>query len=225
MGKLNGLDIGFIFDTNSCGKLVVIDIVNSRKVLVEFLGTGYRRFADYSHIKNGKVIDRLHRSVCGVGYLGDSSLSPSKNRHKGGSYSTWRGMISRCYGNSVSARRYYKGVVVCDEWHNWSNFHKWHIENYPDDGNLYDLDKDIIGNGKVYSPETCIYATRSDNAREGCKHRFVKYRLVDPSGNLHEGENLQDLSDRYSLTRSSISRVCSGLLKHHKGWKLAPSDK
>lgn len=70
-------------------------------------------------------------------------------------YRTWLNMLKRCYNlNSQCSRPTYIGTTVCDEWLKFSNFLKWFDDNYVEG---YQLDKDIFGTGKLYSPETCIF--------------------------------------------------------------------
>jgi len=48
----------------------------------------------------------------------------------------------------------YDGCTVCKEWHTFSNFKNWMIQN---DYKGKDLDKDLlIAGNRVYSPETCL---------------------------------------------------------------------
>lgn len=65
-------------------------------------------------------------------------------------YDLWYGMLERC--KKLHA---YRDCSVCEEWKTFSNFKKWHDENYIKG---YALDKDLFSNGeKVYSPNTCCY--------------------------------------------------------------------
>ena len=72
------------------------------------------------------------------------------------SYRRWSGMLERCY-NSKSLSRFptYTGCSVCEEWLTFSNFKRWHDDNYREG---YHMDKDILVQGnKVYGPETCCF--------------------------------------------------------------------
>ena len=75
-------------------------------------------------------------------------------------YRAWANMLTRVthedkqysyeYGESFG--KSYFGVKVADEWLTFSNFHKWYSEqNYEGKS----LDKDLLGNGVLYSVETC----------------------------------------------------------------------
>ena len=46
-------------------------------------------------------------------------------------------------------------VEVCEEWLNYQNFAAWYANNSFDKGSLYQLDKDLLGCSRTYSPATC----------------------------------------------------------------------
>lgn len=70
-------------------------------------------------------------------------------------YASWREMIVRCHNDKRSSRNpTYKGVSVCDDWMKFSEFRKWWIEKHVDG---WEIDKDILGSGKEYSPSCCVF--------------------------------------------------------------------
>jgi len=70
-------------------------------------------------------------------------------------YMKWRSMLRRCYCKTELARRpTYQGCVVCDEWIYFSNFKTW-METQDWEGKQ--LDKDLIGDGSIYSPTVCCF--------------------------------------------------------------------
>jgi hypothetical protein len=73
-------------------------------------------------------------------------------------YADWRSMIRRCFGNDPSGScSSYVGCEIFKEWQYLSNFIKW-VDSQPNrDWKNSQLDKDLLGNGKLYSPETCVY--------------------------------------------------------------------
>lgn len=76
-------------------------------------------------------------------------------------FSKWERMITRCYSAVYQLKRpTYVGCVVCDEWIKFSNFKDW-MENQDWAGK--ELDKDILGDGKLYSPENCAFVDALTN--------------------------------------------------------------
>lgn len=86
-------------------------------------------------------------------------------------YSVWSNMKSRCYNKKNN--RYVdwggRGVTVCPEWiKNFKSFYEWSMKNGWNE--KMRLDKDIICekkniNPSIYSPETCMYVTQTENSR------------------------------------------------------------
>lgn len=74
-------------------------------------------------------------------------------------YESWRSMLTRAYSQKFHAtNRTYSDVTVCKEWHSFSAFRVWWLENYRED---CQLDKDILVPGnREYSPDSCIYVPR-----------------------------------------------------------------
>lgn len=80
-------------------------------------------------------------------------------------YTVWCQMKARCY--NPGCERYYRyggrGVTICEEWlHDFGAFYDWAIKNGWKEG--LQIDKDIKGNGLLYSPDTCIFVTNKENA-------------------------------------------------------------
>lgn len=82
-------------------------------------------------------------------------------------YHSWFAMIDRCY-NPANNRfdNYGKiGCVVCEEWLNdYQKFLDWSLLNGWQ--KKLQIDKDIKGNGLLYSPETCMWVTGKKNANK-----------------------------------------------------------
>ncbi len=154
---------GALHSTNNSGILEVVEYFSSLKVRVRFLDTGFETTTGAGDIRKGKVKDKLIPSVFGVGFLGEGKYTSSETGKKTPAYQTWKNMIQRCYSEAYqSIHPTYKGCVVCAEWRNFQNFASWWHANYVTG---YDLDKDILGNGKLYSPHTCKFVSHSDNIK------------------------------------------------------------
>lgn len=146
--------------------MVVIYYKNSRDMIVEFQDEHKAKVkCQKETFEKGTVSNPFHPTVYGIGYLGDlpEINVPLRSYHP---YNTWRIMLRRCYQSEVSkSYKTYETCYVCDEWHCFSNFLKWHNDNYYEiDGVKIQLDKDILVKGnQIYSPETCIYAPMDIN--------------------------------------------------------------
>lgn len=99
--------------------------------------------------------------IAGVGINDAGYTVKSRGKITCPYYKVWYSMINRVYapshGNHHSC---YKGVAVCKEWHTFSSFKTW-MQSQDWEGNF--LDKDILGDGTLYSPDTCIFITRDVN--------------------------------------------------------------
>lgn len=121
----------------------------------------------YYNFKNGTARNPYAPSIYDIGYLGDAKSVDEYGNTKR-SYSVWRGMIDRCYNSNSKQYHCYggRGVTVCEEWHNYSNFEKWYDTNFYtlESGERVEIDKDIlVDDNKIYSPTTCIFAPKQIN--------------------------------------------------------------
>lgn len=65
-------------------------------------------------------------------------------------------MLRRVYSKNKPAPAY-ESCQVCESWFKFSNFRVWMCEQ---DWEGKELDKDILGDGKLYSPETCCFVPK-----------------------------------------------------------------
>lgn len=76
-------------------------------------------------------------------------------------YQTWASMITRCYSPAYLNRKpTYIGCNVCHEWLVFSVFREWMIKQ---DWEGKTLDKDILSDDKIYSPERCVFVSSEVN--------------------------------------------------------------
>ena len=120
---------------------------------------------NYQAIKEGEVANPMHKSIFNIGYTGINIIKPALKKDYSKIKAVWRAILKRCYSEE-SQEKYpsYKGVIVCEEWHNFQNFYRWYIENHKDYMNKWHIDKDILIKGnKIYSPETCCFVPHEVN--------------------------------------------------------------
>lgn len=71
-------------------------------------------------------------------------------------YRAWSGMLMRAYDPKYHAEHpTYSDVTVCREWHSFSSFRAWWLDNYSEG---FSLDKDLLVPGnREYGPDACVY--------------------------------------------------------------------
>lgn len=204
-----------IHESKNYGKFKVIEYIDAKNVIIEFLSTGYKTTVQVGKIKTGSVKDKLMPTVHGVGYMGDGDYKASINGKNTKPYKVWIGMLERCYDTKCHKRcPTYAGCTVASEWHNFQNFTAWFDENYIDG---CELDKDIkVKGNKVYSPDTCVFVSQADNVIEASAKY---YKFISPAGKVVDIYNLSGFCRDSGLGRANMSSVNSGKIKSHKGWK------
>lgn len=76
-------------------------------------------------------------------------------------YRTWKNMLKRCYCESYKKNKpSYQNCSVSEEWLRASVFKEW-MEQQDYKGKC--LDKDLLGDSKVYSKETCMFVSEQVN--------------------------------------------------------------
>lgn len=151
------MKVGDVFTSNNCGEFSILSIKNANNVIIEFSDTGFICNTAKCCIITGRIKDPFCRSIRGVGYLGQGIHAAYVNGKISRSYSVWKGMMDRCYGEKTISYSQYgaRGVVVCDEWHNFQNFAGWYTENHVVG---FHMDKDLRFRGnKIYGPLTCEF--------------------------------------------------------------------
>lgn len=87
-------------------------------------------------------------------------------------YSTWSNMIERCFNSNDNGYKLYggRGIKVCDEWRDFSNFYDWSMANgYQDDLTIDRID--VNGN---YEPSNCRWATMLQQANNKRNNRVFE---------------------------------------------------
>lgn len=168
MAKKPTIVEGGIFQTRSSGDLKILKRFNKTKILIEFIETGFKKFARSSDISRGSVKDLMKPSVCGIGFLGSEISTINEGGSRTKEYATWKDMLTRVYSpKSLKKFPSYLECSVCERWHNFTSFSEdiKSLEGYSvwKDHTMH-LDKDLkIRGNKVYSPEACMFVETSEN--------------------------------------------------------------
>ena len=165
--------VGDIFDTNNCGKLVVLEYKNASNLKVKFIDTAYETTTRANNLRKGEVKDRSLPSVYGVGIIGNEQVKIDGKQTR--DYQLWKNMLRRCYDEKCS-NKYptYEDCEVSDNFKYLPYFKEWCSKQTGFDQEGWQLDKDIlIKRNKIYSENTCCFVpsevnnlfTKSDSLR------------------------------------------------------------
>ncbi|MDD6837423.1 MAG: hypothetical protein PUF04_09805 [bacterium] len=186
---------------------------------VRFLDTGHEDEFRKDALLKGEVRDKYAVSLCGVGIIGNIKTRGKYKRY----YTLWRNMISRCYDGRNPA--YYGKVEVCDRWKTFEFFYQdlplldnWDRDRY-EAGELV-LDKDLKqrhSKHKIYSPETCVWASKIANSstQDAQQRTFV---ATAPDGTQYISDNISSFARMIGVDRRQISAVLHGRFKTSLGW-------
>lgn len=133
-----------------------------------------------------------NKRVCGVGINdADYYVQPTNGSQVCPFYKRWHSMLVRCYSDKYHSPTY-SNCKVCDEWLTFSNFKSWMETKY---WQGKQLDKDILGDGQWYSPETCCFIESWLNSL------FTDHQAA--SGLYPMGVSLHKVTGKFSATISS----------------------
>jgi hypothetical protein len=77
-------------------------------------------------------------------------------------FQKWHLMLMRCYCEKYKAKRpSYAGCEVAKEWWSFMAFRSWMCKQ---DWQGKQLDKDLLGDGKLYSPANCVFISQALNS-------------------------------------------------------------
>ena len=226
--KVKNNIIGNRFKSNMCNEFTVLEIIQNKKCvryLIEFdeiNGVKYRAATEKKHILSGGIKNPYYPLKLGIASIG--SINTKEHVKE---FNKWRAMIDRCYDTNNNHYNTYggKGIKVCDRWLCFEFFYEdiKHLKGYDEEklknGELY-LDKDIIGNRKIYSPENCILTSNEENLKEmtrRTKQRWFKATRI--SDGYEEICNNQSEFAR-KINDTNVSSCLRGVQKTCRGWKF-----
>lgn len=153
----------------------------------------------------------------GVGTRSSNSVDKKINQK-------WQDMLKRCYSASFLERNpTYQKAQVCEEWLIQDNFSKW-LESHAHFQEL-ELDKDILGDGTMYSPKHCLLVPHYINSSllfkttttSGMPLGVSKYKFTPK-----KKEYIERYRARISLTGKEIHLgAFTSKVDAHKAWQSA----
>ena len=204
------IQVGDIFDTNNCGKLVVLEYKGHLDVIVKFIDTGYETTARANNLRKGNVKDRSLPSVYGVGIIGNGIAKVCGVETK--DYKLWKSMLGRCYDEKYS-NKYptYKDCTASDNFKYLPYFEEWCSKQTGFDQECWQLDKDILIKGnKIYSENTCCFVPSEVN------RLFIKRDAA--RGDLPIGVNY------YKRDRKYVAKMSRFKEDIHLGYFYTPDE-
>lgn len=210
-----------VMHSNSYGDYVLIG-----KDKIQFLTTGYIKNYRMDKIKNGKVKDPYYPIIRNICCIGDVKLNNENKPY----YIIWKGIVDRCYNEKNDNYKYYgaKGVRLSNTWKCFEYFYNdiKELKNFDLKEkffNKYQLDKDIKGNGLLYSKNTCVWAFINDNLKKS-KEKY-KYK-VSNGERIEEFINHSDFMLLEGIkSQGNFSSMLRGERKSCKGWFLISKEK
>lgn len=152
-------------------RLTVVDVAGrstDRQVLWNCVcECGEKKIVAGGHLRSG------HTKSCGCLNLENVAVrSVTHGMSNTSTMSVWKNMMNRCFNKNVPAYRDYgaRGITVCERWKDFNLF-LMDMGIRPDDRFLERIDND-----QGYCPENCKWATRSEQARN---HRRNKWMTID----------------------------------------------
>lgn len=159
--------IGLKFVTNGGEEVEIIEYENCKNCTIRFSDGSVKSNVPFIYLVTGAIRNKNKITTTGKGYFGIGKYVGYINGKETKAYSTWRGMLKRCFDEKHQSKHVsYIGVTLCEEWYNFQNFAKWHEENYnPEIMQGWQLDKDALcPDCKIYSPETCCFLPAKINS-------------------------------------------------------------
>lgn len=100
------------------------------------------------------------KGICGLGYKSrDTSVYVAGTKVIDPAYKHWCNMIHRCYGTNNN--KTYANCGVRSDWFEYEEFRYWFYGRTYKTG--FEVDKDILGDGNLYSPDTCCLVDKKLN--------------------------------------------------------------
>ena len=100
------------------------------------------------------MINDYRKKVFGVGITDIYTGGIKRDK----SYSLWKDILRRCYSeNSVLSLKSYENCEISEDWKTYSNFKRDVEEMVGFDVKGYQIDKDLLGDGSLYSKNTVCF--------------------------------------------------------------------
>lgn len=129
-------------------------------------------------------------------------------------FGLWSGMKGRCYTPTNQDYHYYggKGIIVCEEWHDYQAFKAWALANgYVPRENLQIDRKNSNDN---YCPDNCRWVTPKENQRNRDIVKLTEEDVREIRHLLSQGLTDEEIAQQFIVTHHAIGDIRRG-----KTWK------
>lgn len=110
---------------------------------------------------------------------GNGELKKTHGMTETKAYSSWSGMLGRCRNPNLKEYKSYggRGVTVCDRWdpRKGGSFENFYADMGEPPTPNHSIDKDKLGDGLFYSPETCCWLDPKEQNRNKRNSRFISF--------------------------------------------------
>ena len=115
-------------------------------------------------LKNG------HTRSCGCNKSTRNGLSRTRI------YRIWKGILARCnnYENDNYFWYGFKGISICEQWHDFQKFYNWCLLNGYED----DLTIDRINSNGNYYPENCRWVSQKEQCNHVISNHLIIYKNI-----------------------------------------------
>lgn len=119
---------------------------------------------------------------------------------------TWNGINARCYNPKCKGYHRYgkRGIIVCDEWHDFNIFYEWAMSN----GYKQGLEIDRIDNNDIYNPTNCHFVECVDNIRNSSSTKLNVSKVKEIRTLYKHGKVTHEkLALQYGVKRRTITDI------------------
>jgi thymidylate synthase len=232
--NLNSTDnnVGKVYGTLDYGSYILLDSFKQGERNETYYKIQFNVTNTVKNIRKGKlgtnISDPYKASKNGVACVGEYKKYSELNIEK--LKNIWNGMISRCYNSSNDNYQYYggKGVYVENRWlcfeyflsdvdkiKNWDN----KLNNWDE----YNLDKDVYGDGFIYSLETCCWLSKSDNTKKSKEN--YKYVITNGIEEYSFTNHVDFICKMGIKNQGNFASMLRGERNICDGWSLVNKEK
>lgn len=155
--------------------------------------------------------------VYGIGVNDANYVTQPRHGERCPYYEKWHSMLRRCYSQVQQARKWgTERIEVCRDWHSFMAFRHWMRQQ-----GWFGLclDKDWLGSGTLYSPNTCAFVPHGVNS--ALLEPVVGDHPLGVSEKFDDGRLHVFISQIYISGRKVHLGVYQTAESAHNAWKTA----